>query len=65
MKQPLTIPKIDCIRKELKKDAFALRVDHAQPNVNIQDRINEASLQLKNIFQDMRKEEKYSLKRLY
>lgn len=29
VKQPFTIPQIDCIRKELKKDAFALRVDHA------------------------------------
>lgn len=58
MKQPLTIPQIDFIREELKKDAFALRVDHAQPNENIQDRINEASLQLKNTFQDIRKEGK-------
>ncbi|MEC0344383.1 HD-GYP domain-containing protein [Peribacillus frigoritolerans] len=58
VKQPLTIPQIDFIREELKKDAFALRVDHAQPNENIQDRINEASLQLKNTFQDIRKEGK-------
>lgn len=64
MKQPLTIPQIDFIREELKKDAFALRVDHAQPNVNIQDRINEASLQLKNILQDIRKEGKIQLEKI-
>jgi len=43
VKQPLTIPQNDFIREEWKKDAFALRIDHVQPNVNIQDRINEAS----------------------
>ena len=48
----------------MKKDAFALREDHAQPNVNIQDRINEASLQLKNIFQDIRKEGKIQLEKI-
>ena len=64
MKQPLTIPQIDFKREELKKDAFALRVDHAQPNVNIQDRINEAFLQLRNIFQDIRKEGKIQLEKI-
>ncbi|MEI2471072.1 hypothetical protein V8V75_16100 [Peribacillus frigoritolerans] len=48
----------------MKKDAFALRVDHVQPNVNIQDRINEASLHLKNIFQDIRKEGKIQLEKI-
>ncbi|MCY8936935.1 hypothetical protein [Peribacillus frigoritolerans] len=48
----------------MKKDAFALRVEHVQPNVNIQDRINEASLHLKNIFQDIRKEGKIQLEKI-
>ncbi|MCZ0871500.1 hypothetical protein [Peribacillus sp. AS_2] len=48
----------------MKKDAFALRVEHVQPYVNIQDRINEASLHLKNIFQDIRKEGKIQLEKI-
>lgn len=63
-KTPLTIPRIDFIREELKKDATSLTVDHARPNVNIQERINEASLQLKNIFQDIRNEGKIQLDKI-
>ncbi|MFS0601664.1 HD-GYP domain-containing protein [Peribacillus frigoritolerans] len=48
----------------MKKDAFALRAEHVQPNVNIQDRINEASLHLKNNFQDIRKEGKIQLEKI-
>ncbi|MCD1160014.1 hypothetical protein [Peribacillus frigoritolerans] len=36
-KTPITIPRIDFIREELKKDATSLTVDHARPNVNIQE----------------------------
>ncbi|MDR4925859.1 hypothetical protein [Peribacillus simplex] len=50
---PLTIPEIDFIMEELKKGESSLTEDHVQPNVMIHERINEASLQMKNIFQDI------------
>ncbi len=65
MKQPFTIPQIDLHKERIEKRCICFKGRSCEPNVNIQDRINEASLQLKNIFQDIRKEEKYSLKRLY
>ncbi|MBO1000119.1 HD-GYP domain-containing protein [Bacillus sp. SD075] len=55
---PLTIPEIDSIMEELKKGEFSLAVDQVQSNVKIHERINEASLQVKNIFQDIRQEGK-------
>ncbi len=61
---PLTIPKIDFIMEELKKGEFPLTEDHVQPNVKIHERINEASLQIKNIFQDIRKEGKIQLEKI-
>jgi hypothetical protein len=51
----LTIPEIDFIMEELKKGESSLTENHVQPNVKIHERINEASLQMKNIFQDIRK----------
>ena len=62
-KPPITIPEIDFIMEELKKGSSPLTVDHAQPNVKIHERINEASLQMKNIFQEIRKEGKIQLEK--
>ncbi|MEC1397605.1 HD-GYP domain-containing protein [Peribacillus simplex] len=62
---PLTIPKIDFIMEELKKGEFPLtEQDPVQPNVKIHERINEASLQIKNIFQDICKEGKIQLEKI-
>ncbi len=61
---PLTIPKIDFIMEELKKGEFPLTEDPVQPNVKIHERINEASLQIKNIFQDICKEGKIQLEKI-
>ncbi|MEF2095658.1 hypothetical protein V3595_13390 [Bacillus sp. CFBP9009] len=61
---PLTIPEIDFIMVELKKGESTLTEDHVQPKVKIHERINKASIQIKNIFQEIRKEGKIQLKRL-
>ncbi|MGG4264198.1 HD-GYP domain-containing protein [Peribacillus simplex] len=56
---PLTIPEIDLIMEELNKDIdgeSALTDYHVQPTVKIHERINEASIQIKNIFQVIRNE---------
>ncbi|MCM3674037.1 MULTISPECIES: hypothetical protein [Peribacillus] len=55
---PLIIPEIDFIMEELKKGEASLTEEHVQPNVKIHERINEATFQIKNIFQDIRKEGK-------
>ncbi|MFF2856134.1 HD-GYP domain-containing protein [Peribacillus sp. NPDC058002] len=52
---PLTIPE---------KGGYSLTENHVQPNVMIHERINEASLQMKNIFQDIRKEGKIQLDKI-
>ncbi|MGW8424967.1 HD-GYP domain-containing protein [Peribacillus simplex] len=48
----------------MKKAESSLTEDHVQPNVKIHERINEASLQMKNIFQDIRKEGKIKLEKI-
>ncbi|MCT4479944.1 HD-GYP domain-containing protein [Peribacillus frigoritolerans] len=58
---PLTIPEIDFKMEELKKGESTLTEDHVQTKVKIHERINKASIQIKNIFQDIRNEGKIQL----
>ncbi|KRF63581.1 hypothetical protein ASG99_05500 [Bacillus sp. Soil768D1] len=60
---PLTIPEIDFIMEEMnkgKKSESAIDKHH-KPNVRIHEKINSASEQIKNLFEDIRKEEKIQL----
>ncbi|MFF2497834.1 HD-GYP domain-containing protein [Peribacillus sp. NPDC058075] len=61
---PLTISEIDFIMEELKKGESTLTEDHVQSKVKIHERINKASTQIKNIFQDIRKEGKIQLEKV-
>lgn len=59
---PLTIPEIDFIMEEINKGKESESVkQHVQPNVRIHEKINGASEQIKNLFEDIRKEEKIQL----
>ncbi|KQU20463.1 hypothetical protein ASG65_05305 [Bacillus sp. Leaf13] len=60
---PLTIPEIDFIMEEMnkgKKSESAIDKHH-KPNVRIHEKINGASEQIKNIFEDIRKEDNIQL----
>jgi HD-GYP domain-containing protein (c-di-GMP phosphodiesterase class II) len=61
---PLTIPEIDFKMEELKKGESTLTEDHVQPKVKTHERINKASIQINNIFQDIRKEGKIQLEKV-
>ncbi|MFI8494883.1 HD-GYP domain-containing protein [Peribacillus butanolivorans] len=55
---PLTIPEIDFIMEEMNKGKESESVkQHVQPNVRIHEKINGASEQINNLFEDIRKEE--------
>lgn len=59
---PLTIPEIDFILEEMNKGKESESVkQHVQPNVRIHEKINGASEQIKNLFEDIRKEENIQL----
>ncbi|MBK5483694.1 HD-GYP domain-containing protein [Peribacillus sp. TH16] len=59
---PLTIPEIDFIMEEMNKGKESESVkQHVQPNVRIHEKINGASEQIKNLFEDIRKEENIQL----
>ncbi|MFC9597039.1 HD-GYP domain-containing protein [Peribacillus butanolivorans] len=59
---PLTIPEIDFIMEEMNKGKESESVKrHVQPNVSIHEKINGASEQIKNLFEDIRKEENIQL----
>ncbi|MBT2649339.1 HD-GYP domain-containing protein [Bacillus sp. ISL-34] len=61
---PLTIPEIDFIMEQLKKGESSLTEDHVQPRVKIHEKINKASIQIKNIFQDICIEGKIQLEKI-
>ncbi|MFB6803577.1 HD-GYP domain-containing protein [Peribacillus butanolivorans] len=59
---PLTIPEIDFIMEEMNKGKESVSVkQHVQPNVRIHEKINGASEQIKNVFEDIRKKENIQL----
>ncbi|MFE4893717.1 HD-GYP domain-containing protein [Peribacillus butanolivorans] len=59
---PLTIPEIDFIMEEMNKGKESESVkQHVQPNVRIHEKINGASEQIKNLFEDIRKKENIQL----
>ncbi|MFF2286571.1 HD-GYP domain-containing protein [Peribacillus butanolivorans] len=59
---PLTIPEIDFIMEEMNKWKENESVkQHVQPNIRIHEKINGASEQIKNLFEDIRKEENIQL----
>ncbi|MGG0284661.1 hypothetical protein ABEY41_05940 [Peribacillus butanolivorans] len=59
---PLTIPEIDFIMEEMNKGKESESVkQHVQPNVRIHKKINGASEQIKNLFEDIRKEKNIQL----